>query len=117
MFKTPESQARYFAAYDATLALWLVPGQAISSTMWYPNIGALSSAYRVYALDITGDMGKSVRTRPFAKPTDFADWLTDVLDELRLEKAHAQICAQPRHKPDPAYRNRPYSRRRPCVEF
>ncbi len=25
MFKTPEGQARYFAAYDATLALWPVP--------------------------------------------------------------------------------------------
>ena len=92
MFKTSEGQARYFAAYDATLALWpvsvesfdvptrfgsthvhtcgpqdappllLLPGQAVSSTMWYPNIGALSHAYRVYAPDIIGDMGKSVRT-------------------------------------------------------
>ena len=25
MFRTPESQALYFAAYDATLALWPVP--------------------------------------------------------------------------------------------
>lgn len=25
MFKTPEGQARYFAAYDETLALWNVP--------------------------------------------------------------------------------------------
>lgn len=118
MFKTPAGQARYFAAYDATLALWpvpvesldvptrfgsthvhacgpqdapplvLVPGQAISSTMWYPNIGALSQVYRVYALDIIGDMGKSIRTRPFTKPTEFADWLTDVFDELQIETAH-----------------------------
>ena len=101
MFKTPEGQARYFAAYDATLALWpvpvesfdvptrfgsthihvcgpenapplvLLPGQAVSSTMWYPNIAALSRAYRVYALDIIGDMGKSVRTRPITSPLDF----------------------------------------------
>jgi len=119
MFKTPAGQARYFAAYDATLALWpvpvesfdiptsfgtthihacgpedappllLLPGQAISSTMWHPNIGALSQSYRVYALDILGDMGKSIQIRPFKQPTEFADWLTDVLDELHVEKAHA----------------------------
>ena len=118
MFKTSAGQARYFTAYEATLTLWpvpidsfdvvtrfgsthlhvcgaadapplvLLPGQAISSTMWYPNIAALSRDYRVYALDIVGDMGKSVRTRPFADPTDFAVWLTDLLDELQIEQAH-----------------------------
>jgi pimeloyl-ACP methyl ester carboxylesterase len=118
MFKTAAGQARYFAAYDATLALWpvlvessdvptrfgrthvhtcgspdappllLLPGQAISSTMWYPNIAALSRAFRVYALDILGDMGKSVSARPMRQPGDFAAWLTDLLDELRLETAH-----------------------------
>ena len=118
MFRTPKGQARYFAAYDATLALWpvpvesvdmptrfgsthvhtcgpedappllLLPGQAVSSTLWYPNIGALSQAHRVYAPDIIGDMGKSVRVRPFAKPTEFADWLNDLFDELQIEKAH-----------------------------
>lgn len=118
MFRTPEGQARYFAAYDATLALWpvpvapvkvstrfgithlnacgpasapplvLLPGQAISSTMWYPNIAALSAAHRVYAVDILGDMGKSVRARPFVAPADFATWLTDVFDELQIARAH-----------------------------
>ena len=118
MFRTSEGQARYFAAYDATMALWpvevqsfdvptsfgsthihtcgpenmpplfLIPGQAISSTMWYPNIGTLSQHHRVYTLDILGDMGKSVQTRPYAQPTDFADWLSEVFDELHLEKAH-----------------------------
>jgi len=122
MFKTPQGQARYFAAYDATLALWpvriesfdvptrfglthvnacgpedapqnappllLLPGQAISSTMWYPNVRALSQTYRVYAPDILGDMGKSVQSRPFKQPTDFADWLNDLLDELHIEQAH-----------------------------
>lgn len=119
IFKTPESRARYFAAYDATLALWpvaveswdvptrfgrthvhacgpkdgppllLVPGQAISSTMWYPNIGALSGAYRVYVPDIVGDMGKSVSDRRMTQPTDFGEWLTDLLDALQVERAHA----------------------------
>lgn len=118
MFKTSEGQARYFAAYDATLALWNVPitpvtistrfgethvnvcgpedapplvlfhGAAISSTMWYPNAAALSSTYRVYAPDIIGEMGKSVRTQPMAKPQDFNDWLLDLVDGLGL----GQFC-------------------------
>jgi pimeloyl-ACP methyl ester carboxylesterase len=118
MFKTPEGQARYFAAYDATLALWQVPvtaltvstrfgdthinacgpedapplillhGAAISSTMWYPNVAALSRSYRVYAPDIIGEMGKSISTLPVTKPADFIDWLKEVLDGLRLEQTH-----------------------------
>jgi len=118
MFKTPEGQARYFAAYDATLALWPVPvtplsvptrfgdthvnacgpegapplvllhGAAISSTMWYPNVAALSRAYRVYAPDIIGEMGKSVRTHPLAQPADFTAWLSELFDGLRLDQAH-----------------------------
>jgi pimeloyl-ACP methyl ester carboxylesterase len=117
MFKTPAGQARYFAAYDATLALWPVPvtplnvstrfgnthvnacgpedapplvllhGAAISSTMWYPNVAALSRVYRVYAPDIIGEMGKSIRTHPMTKPSDFIDWLRDMFDGLRLEQA------------------------------
>ena len=117
-FKTPAGQARYYAAYEATLALWpvvveareaptrfglthinvcgpdeapplvLLPGQAVSSTMWFPNIAALSRAHRVYALDILGDMGKSVSTQRLAKPTEFADWLNEVLDGLHLEAAY-----------------------------
>ena len=90
MFKKPEDQARFFAAYDATLALWPVPvesitvptrfgptyvnicgpanapplvlltGQGASSMIWYSNVATLSKAFRLYALDIIGDIGKSV---------------------------------------------------------
>jgi pimeloyl-ACP methyl ester carboxylesterase len=118
MFRSPAGQARYYAAYDATLALWPVPvesfdvptrfgsthvhacgpagapallllhGQATSSTMWYPNAGALSQALRVYAPDTLGDLGKSVCTRPVQRPADFADWLCDLLDALRLPQVH-----------------------------
>jgi len=118
MFKTPAGQARYFAAYDSTLALWPVPVEsvdvptrfgnthvnacgpedappllllhafAMSSTMWYPNVAALSRAYRVYALDTIGDKGKSLSARPILTPLDFVTWLSDVFDELRLEQAY-----------------------------
>mgnify|MGYP001307803718 CR=1 FL=1 len=118
MFRTPEGQARYFAAYDETMKLWpievqsldiptsfgrthihacgsedtppliLIHGQAISSTMWYPNVGALSQYFRVYAPDILGDMGKSIQARPFKQPSDFGDWMCEVLDGLNIERTH-----------------------------
>ncbi len=116
MFKTSEGERRYFAAYEKTLALWpvsiesfdvptrygsthlhtcgpedaaplvLLPGQAISSTMWYRNIASLSRDYRVYALDILGDLGKSVSTHAEMKTFDFAAWLGDVFDFLSIER-------------------------------
>lgn len=85
LFKTSIGQSRYFVAYDTALKLWPVhggerfvntpyglthvlscgspdgfplvllhAGQA-SSTMWFPNIGALSKEFHVFALDTTGD--------------------------------------------------------------
>jgi len=118
MFRTPAGQARYFAAYETTLALWpvavesvevatrfgpthlnicgpqeapplvLLHGAAISATMWYPNIAALSRHYRVYAPDIVGELGKSVSTQPMRQAADYAHWLSDVLDALKVERAH-----------------------------
>ena len=118
MFRTEAGQARYYAAYDATLALWprpvtaqtvetpfgptyvnccgpegapallLLPGQAVSATMWYANVGALGEAFRIYAPDILGDMGKSVVTRRLTQPADFAAWLTALLDGLGVADAN-----------------------------
>ncbi len=116
MFKTPAGQARYFAAYDATLALWpgpvealtlstqfgpahvnacgpldapplvLLPGAAVSSTMWYPNIAALSQTYRIYAPDLPGDMGKTISLRPLKQQAVFVDWLREILAGLGLKR-------------------------------
>jgi pimeloyl-ACP methyl ester carboxylesterase len=115
-FKSPESAARFFAAYDATLALWPVPQQAlevttsygtthihvtgspespplvlihgaqVSSPVWYPNIEPLSRHFRVYAPDVVDQMGRSVPTRRLRARQDYSDWLTEVLDALNLER-------------------------------
>ena len=118
MFKKPEYQARFFAAYETVLDLWPVPvesitiptrfgtthvnicgpadapplvlltGQGASSMIWYPNVATLSHAYRLYAPDIIGDIGKSVLTRPKLSVVDYAPWLNEVFDELHLERPH-----------------------------
>ncbi len=118
MFRTSAGQARYFAAYDEMPSQWpvpiesfsvptrygsthinacgpkgaaplvLLPGAAVSSTMWYQNVEALSRSHRVFALDIIGDMGKSVLTYPDLKTVDFGIWLGDVYAALSLEHAN-----------------------------
>jgi pimeloyl-ACP methyl ester carboxylesterase len=117
VFKSPEAEAKFLAAYDATLALWPVPHEAlevttsfgtthinvagspdlpplvlihggqISSPMWYPNIEPLSRHFRVYAPDVVDQMGRSVPARKLKTPQDCSDWLTEVLDALNLERA------------------------------
>jgi pimeloyl-ACP methyl ester carboxylesterase len=116
-FKTPEGAAKFLAAYDATLALWpvtheamdvttsfgtthinvvgpphlpplvLIHGAQFSSPVWYPNIGPLSRHFRVYALDVIDQMGCSVPARRLKTPQDCSDWLTELLDALKLERA------------------------------
>lgn len=90
-FKTPEAAATFFAAYDAVLRQWpvpvesvavtsacgttqvnicgpedgaplvLLPGGGATSTVWFANVAALSRGRRVYAVDVLGDVGRSVR--------------------------------------------------------
>jgi pimeloyl-ACP methyl ester carboxylesterase len=115
-FKTPEGAARYLAAYNATLALWPVPHQSLDvetsfgtthinaagspempplillhgfgvcSTQWYPNVEPLSRHFRVYALDELNQMGLSVAAKRLKTREDCANWLTEVLDALKLEQ-------------------------------
>jgi len=117
IFKTPESQAKYIAAYDTALSLWPVPYESfyvptrfgkthiiasglkgasplvllhatsVSATMWFPNIADLSREFRVYMLDIIGDAGKSVVSYPPKNKSDYALWLTDVFNELNVTQA------------------------------
>ncbi len=117
IFKTPEDEAIYMAAYDAVLPLWPVPYESFdvptrfgkthiiasglkgasplvllhamgaSATMWFPNIADLSREYRVYALDIIGEAGKSVVSSPPQNKSDYALWLTDVFNELNIAQA------------------------------
>lgn len=56
--------------------------------MWYPNAKALSEEYRLYAVDVIGDMGKSILTSPMKQASDYADWLIDLLDGLQIKQTH-----------------------------
>jgi pimeloyl-ACP methyl ester carboxylesterase len=117
IFKTPELERQYLEAYANALVLWtvpfesldistqfgithvnvcgqqdrppmiLLPGFGANSTMWYPNIAALSSQFRVYAVDTIGQPGKSLPKQKLTVANS-TDWFTDVLEGLGLEKAN-----------------------------
>jgi pimeloyl-ACP methyl ester carboxylesterase len=116
-FKTEAAEARYVAAYDAVLAKWpvayreitvptrlgathvIASGQAdapplvllhaamATATVWRPNVEALSEHFRVYAVDIVGQGGRTVASRMLESRRDYADWLNDLFDSLGIARA------------------------------
>jgi pimeloyl-ACP methyl ester carboxylesterase len=62
--------------------LVLLPGSLATSLTWIPNIAALSSRYRTYALDSIYDFGLSIRWRKFKNREDIIVWLDEVLNVL-----------------------------------
>ncbi len=122
-FKSDESRARYMAAYDALLADWpvayeerdvptrlgpthviasgppdapalvLLASFAGSATVWRLNVADLSRHFRVYAVDVIGQPGKSVATRRIRRRRDYADWFVDLLDGLGVERASIVGCS------------------------
>ncbi len=115
-FKSPKGEAEYMAAYEATMRLWMVPYEDMyipsrfgnthlvicgpkdapplvllhsffmSLTVWAHNIADLSRAYRIYALDMMGQPSKSIPDHPMRNRGEMAEWLTGVLDALRISQ-------------------------------
>ncbi len=117
LFKTPQGEAKSMKAYEDVMAHWpvsheeldlptrfgtthiiasgsvaakpiiLLHGQDSSATSWIHNIADLSRGFRTYAVDTPGDIGKS---KPIHLPDsreDYAEWLLEVLEQLKIEKA------------------------------
>jgi pimeloyl-ACP methyl ester carboxylesterase len=117
-FKTPEGEAAYLAAYEAAMKLWPVPyeeieipsrfgmthivtsgpkdapplvllhGYMANLTMWSPNIADFSKDYRLYAIDVMGQAGKSIPDpdEPIGDAADLVTWLSETLNGLNLER-------------------------------
>jgi pimeloyl-ACP methyl ester carboxylesterase len=123
MFRSEDSKARYMAAYDAALAEWPVPFEALhlptrlgsthviasgapdapplillhsfagSATVWRSNVAELNRHFRTYAVDIVGQPGKSVASRRIRHRREFAGWLADLLDALGVARASIVGCS------------------------
>ena len=51
-------------------------------------MGSLSHHYRTYAVDVIGDLNKSILTRLLRRRQDFVDWMVDLFNGLQIESAY-----------------------------
>lgn len=116
-FKTTEGRNAVYKAYDAFLGNMRVPheeinidtrfgkafviaagkedapvlvllhGSGINSVMWIEDMVKYSEHYRVYAVDLQGEPGKSDGKQLPFEGSDFDNWLHDVFVGLSIEKA------------------------------
>lgn len=118
VFKSPEGEAKYKAAYDAMLKQWPIPYEELNiatrfgdthiiasgpkdappvallhpsgggATIWIRNVERLSQHYRTYAIDTISEVNKSILTRPIKIRQDFADWIDDLFNGLQIDRAY-----------------------------
>ncbi|MFB9079504.1 alpha/beta fold hydrolase [Flavobacterium procerum] len=116
VFKTKSEEVKYQNAYDKSLKLWNVPyteenvktsfgtahviiagpknakdlvllhGMDASSTMWYPNIKALSKNHRIYAIDFIMEPNKSNLTAKPLSSQEIVTWYNEIFDHYKLKK-------------------------------
>lgn len=92
-FTTQTIPTRYGSTFviasgeEAAPPLILLHGAGGNSTIWAGDVGQFCRRYRVYAVDLVGEAGKSAPTRPEWDSPAFAEWLEDVLDGLQLQQA------------------------------
>ncbi|PJJ66458.1 alpha/beta fold hydrolase [Chryseobacterium geocarposphaerae] len=66
----------------------LLHGTSSNATSWLSDIAEYSKQYKVIAIDIIGEAGKSAETRPSYETKDFAKWLKEIFDRLNISKAN-----------------------------
>jgi pimeloyl-ACP methyl ester carboxylesterase len=69
-------------------ALILIPGTAGCAPLWRRQFAEFSKHYRVYALDVIGQPGRSEANILSILNDDPVIWLKDILNELELDRAH-----------------------------
>lgn len=115
VFHTKSEQNAYIKAYDKALKLWDVPyteeniktsfgkvhvilagpksgkdlvllhGMDASSTMWYPNIKALTKNHRIYAIDFIMEPGKSTLTASPLSKEDMVTCYNEIFNYYKLK--------------------------------
>jgi len=115
VFVSPQMEADFHRAYDAVLQKWPVPcaeswietrfgkTHVIASgpkegiplmllhpgggnaTIWHRSIAGLSQRHQTFAVDIIGEMNKSVPIRRIRTRQDLSDWMSDLLDGLQVD--------------------------------
>jgi pimeloyl-ACP methyl ester carboxylesterase len=116
-YKSAAGEKEIMALYDAVLARWpvahedihlptrhgdtfiiasgkntappliLLHGAASNAVSWVGDVAQYSAQFRVYAVDLLGEPGKSAPNRPAWDGPGYAEWLEDILNGLKIHKA------------------------------
>ncbi|MGW0481980.1 alpha/beta fold hydrolase [Nonomuraea sp. NPDC003214] len=73
---------------DGGVPLLLLPGRTAATPMWASNLAGLARDRPVYAIDLIGEPGLSVQTRPLTSSDDQAAWLASLVDALPEKELH-----------------------------
>src|SRR5262245_4611724 len=77
---TPAGQTYVRISGDPALPpLILLHGARGNSLMWVPNIAALATRFRTYAVDTIAETGLSVSHKPIGRSEQLIPWLHDVI--------------------------------------
>lgn len=117
IFKSAEGKNAILAVYDSILDRWPVPyetlnipthygntfiiacgeptappmlllhGSGSNSAMWIGDVAEYCRRYRVYAVDMPGEPGRSEAVRHELNSPAYGEWLKDIFTALNLEKA------------------------------
>jgi pimeloyl-ACP methyl ester carboxylesterase len=115
IYKSFAGEQTVMAIYDSLLARWPVPyaslnvptrhgsafviasgretapplvllhGAGTNSAIWAGDVTEYSRHYRVLAVDLLGEPGKSAPNRPSWESPAYAEWLDDILNELGVK--------------------------------
>jgi pimeloyl-ACP methyl ester carboxylesterase len=123
-FKSPEGERLILASYDRWLGQLPVPweahrlhtrhgdtfvvslgelaspplvllhGASSNSSVWGADLVRFARTYRVHAVDVPGEPGKSAANRMDLRGPSYGEWLGDVFDGLGLTSARLLGCSQ-----------------------
>jgi pimeloyl-ACP methyl ester carboxylesterase len=71
---------------DDASPLILLPGANGNSLSWLPNIKALSTYYKTYAIDNICDYGRSIYSHQIKSLDDLIKWLDELFNGLKLKE-------------------------------
>ncbi|MEO8516248.1 MAG: alpha/beta hydrolase [Flavobacterium sp.] len=116
VFKSKKQKKTYINSYNKSLLLWDAPyqeediqtsfgkahiiiagpteaaplvllhGMDATSTMWFPNIKALSKNHRVYAIDFLNEVGKSQSVEKSLSKEEIVMWYNEIFNHYKLKK-------------------------------
>ncbi|WP_280477602.1 alpha/beta fold hydrolase [Nocardia asiatica] len=73
---------RFDGANPHAAPLLLLPGRSAAAPMWADNLPSLLRLRTVYLVDLLGEPGASVQSKPIAGHADQARWLHQTIDRL-----------------------------------